>query len=175
MKIIERILCKLIPYLDIGDDATGEVYLRRWFIYPRHPKNDKGSHRLYLHKFYRGDQDIDLHDHPWKFTSLILKGGYWEHRVAPRFAASVAQFGYEAAAQTHADQTIRTWYGPFSYLKRGARWTHRVELPAGKTAWTLVLTGIKERSWGFHTKGGWCPWRNYKAGTCWCEEEKEQP
>ena len=33
---------------------------------------------LYVHHFLRSDQDRDLHDHPWHFTSLILWGGYVE-------------------------------------------------------------------------------------------------
>ncbi|MCZ6507741.1 MAG: hypothetical protein O7A04_06815, partial [Acidobacteria bacterium] len=31
-----------------------------------------------LHRFLRSDLDECLHDHPWPFASLILRGGYFE-------------------------------------------------------------------------------------------------
>lgn len=160
MHLIEKILCKVLPYVDITDHDTGEVYLRRWFIYPRRPENNKNIGRLYLHKFYNGDNSRDPHDHPWPFRSLILKGGYYEHRLNPRYRPD----GYYS-------KTTRKWYGPWSVLKRGARWVHAVEIIPGQPAWTLFHTGPKERHWGFHTKDGWCWHRNYKNGICWCFDD----
>src|SRR5271170_2244259 len=77
----EALLCLIFPYTDIErDNEPGVTYLRRWFLYPRDKDfgKNKGKGRLYLHKFYRGDEDLHLHDHPWPFTSLILTRGYWE-------------------------------------------------------------------------------------------------
>jgi hypothetical protein len=207
MSIIEKILLFLFNYEDIVEG--GKLYLRRWFLYPLRPGGKKDVPRFYLHKFYSGDDHRDLHDHPWSFQSIILRGGYWEHRANPQWqlfqsllalseqdawreaqlrnkirSGRFVDFGFEdydelstimvrhrkrdELAQEHPPKTLRTWYGPLSLLRRGARWTHSVELPERKTAWTLVRTGTKEREWGFHTIAGWCFHKNYKDGICWC-------
>lgn len=172
MNWIERLLCKLFPHTDIcGSDGT--VYLRRWFLCPRHPQDNKFTSRLYLHKFHRGDQDRHLHDHPWPFRSLILKGGYWEHSFDPIYAKLRARLRDEWIAAS-IPRTRREWCGPGSIVKRGAKWAHKVELKNDKPAWSLFLTGPKERNWGFHTEQGWCYHRNYENGVCWCYDQPEE-
>jgi cellulose synthase/poly-beta-1,6-N-acetylglucosamine synthase-like glycosyltransferase len=58
--------------------ADGRVYLNRWGI---------GHDRIggvLLHRMDAPDPGIDLHDHPWWFASLIIKGGYTEARATIR-------------------------------------------------------------------------------------------
>lgn len=93
--------------------------------------------QVMLH-WFRGSDDMCLHDHPWPFMSIILSGGYWES----------------------SPQGTR-WYGPGSVLSRRAKWSHRVQVPPGNNTVTLIVTGQKERHWGFHTPFGWIPWRRY--------------
>lgn len=174
MRIIERILCKLFPYTDIMRDDTQDLYLRRWFLYPRDKDfgKNKGKGRLYLHKFYRGDEDPHLHDHPWPFTSLILTRGYWEE--IPSFSL------YPESSQTPLTVVVRDgvtfkrrFYPRFSLLRRPAVWKHRVILKDEKPVWTVVKTGVKERSWGFWIKDKLCPWRSYNNGVCRCRDETD--
>lgn len=80
-----------------------------------------------------------MHDHPWPFVSVILAGGYYEVTPAKGW-------------KDGEGPTQRRWYGPGRVLTRPAEWIHRVEIPPGRDAWTLILRGRKERSWGF-----WCP------------------
>lgn len=173
---IEGTLTLLFPYTDIErDDAPGVIYLRRFFIYPRNKDfgKNKGKGRLYLHKFYRGDEDLHLHDHPWPFVSLILTRGYWEETLW-RPGDGYVKGSYPTWG---ADNEWRTkkFYRRFSLLRRPATWKHRVILKDSKPVWTIVKTGVKERSWGFWIKNNLCPWRNYDNGVCWCSpEEKEQ-
>src|SRR4051812_13096994 len=51
-------------------------YLTRWSL--REQKlSGGGGWRMYLHRFWAGD--LELHDHPWKWSfSLILWGSYTE-------------------------------------------------------------------------------------------------
>ena len=42
-------------------------YLYRWFLLPRNPVAN-----VYLHRFFRDDEDRALHDHPWPFLSIVL-------------------------------------------------------------------------------------------------------
>lgn len=36
---------------------------------------------LYIHRFNQSDKDIYLHNHPWNFISVILKGSYFEESL----------------------------------------------------------------------------------------------
>lgn len=116
-----------------------DVYLQR-FIFLRTPWG-----AVYLHRFFRGDEDACHHDHPWHFISIILKGGYWEETP-----------------------TGRTWIRPGSVRFCPATHRHRVILaePRPGNVWTLILTSNKVRSWGFWTDKGrvWVPWREFVDG-----------
>lgn len=181
--MLEKLLCKLFPHVDIKRSGESTVYLRRWFLRPRVPDDNKLTPRIYLHKFYRGDEDPHLHNHPWAYRTLIIKGGYWEHSFNPAWikwteskkiwmarddkpedgkyeAAFIGLYGYEPP------KTIKKWYGPGTFMKRGAQWTHQVKLPEGKTAWTIIFTGKREHSWGFITEEGVCNHRYYLDGEC---------
>jgi hypothetical protein len=162
--MIEKLLCKLFPYVDIKRLGESTVYLRRWFINPRVPDDKKLTPRIYLHKFYRGDEDPHLHNHPWAYRTLILKGGYWEVSFNPEWLKLKAKGLHKIALQT--PQTVRKWYGAGTFMRRGAQWTHQVKLPEGKTAWTIVFTGKREHSWGFITDKGLCNHRYYHNGEC---------
>lgn len=181
MGILEKILCKVFPYTDIYRAGTDDIYLRRWFLHPMDKDfgKNKGKGRLYLHKFYRGDEDEHLHDHPWPFTSLILTRGYWEEtpfveldptltvwqRLQSRFIYPLSEGESGARRQV--------FYPRFSVLRRPATWRHRVILKDKTPVWTIVKTGVKERSWGFWIADKICPWRQYDNGNC-LEESHEQ-
>jgi len=215
--MIQAVLNKLFNKVDIkvNGDPGAPIYLRRWFIWPRKPQDNKMVSRIYLHRFFTGDNVRDLHDHPWSFRSIILWGGYWEHSYNPVWLKwqeshkledsdrsrerEIKSVGRYWAGNTDAEEselksimgrnwvrslpepekTIKKWYGPGSFLKRGAAWTHAVELKKDKhgkdvPCWSLVRTGIKSRSWGFHTEGGWCHWKNYHSGACVCYDNPNE-
>jgi hypothetical protein len=172
MGVIERILCKLFPYTDILRDDTNDIYLRRFFLYPRDKDfgKNKGKGRFYLHKFYRGDEDPHLHSHPWKFTSLILMGGYWEETLDSDAHLADGNGTHRCfTLGPDGEHRVQQWYRRFSILHRPATWRHRVILDNTSPVWTIVKTGVKERSWGFWMKGKMCPWREYNNGDCLVE------
>lgn len=119
--------------------SDGDTYLQR-FILLRCPWG-----AVYLHRFFRGDEDKCIHDHPWHFVSLILKGGYWEKTPGGAL----------------------TWCRPLSIRFCPAAHRHRVILDEFRTGnvWTLILTSTKVRSWGFWTDRGrvWVGWREFLA------------
>lgn len=106
---------------------------------------------IYIHKFCRSDYERALHDHPWPFISVILRGGY-----------------FETHNQTLDGKITSEWRAPGSVLLRPAEWRHRVEIDPGKTSWSLVIVGRRSRAWGFFLDSGWCWWRktNYDAAIC---------
>ena len=94
-----------------------------------------------LHHFRGDDDDRALHDHPWWFFTLILKGGYTD---------------------VSEDEERNPVYTP---MKRGrlyfrkAHHKHTVKVNPGGV-WTLCLMGPRTRDWGFwtETKGGKYRW-----------------
>jgi len=58
-------------------DRDGKVpYLIRYYVFLKNRKHFPFN--ITLHKVLVGDEPT-LHDHPWNYATLILKGGYWEH------------------------------------------------------------------------------------------------
>ena len=103
---------------------------------------------IWIHKMLRSDHDRALHDHPWNFISIILKGGYKELTDMGLF--------------THK---------PGSLLLRPAEWRHRVIMEPGTVSWNLILVFKRRRLWGFWPNGQWCWWRKYNPETAICEED----
>lgn len=131
------------PHFTIGD--ADDPYMFRWYLIPRNRHLN-----VYLHKFMRDDDDRALHDHPWWFISLILKGGYFE--IIP-------------AKDGHGNTVIGRGFGSIAY--RPATHRHRVVLPAptGKKrpCWTIIITGRNSRTWGFWCQKGFVPWYDFVA------------
>lgn len=103
-----------------------------------------------LHWILSSDDDRAYHDHPWWFITIILAGGYWEHRP----------FGDGREPWT---VDIKKWHGPGSILLRRARDWHRLELPEGKDAMTLFIHGRRSNGWGFLKDGRKIPWRDFEG------------
>lgn len=130
--------------IKIGDN----VYMERWRL----------VHRKWLgvrvHHILRSDADRELHDHPFDYVSVILKGGYFEHVPDTRVVKGWRPWSGMGAS------TRRTWYGPGSVLFRRAESAHRLEQPRDTQgrevpAWTINLRGPLRRVWGFYTADGW--------------------
>lgn len=108
---------------------------------------------IFVHHFLRSDHDRALHDHPWPFIAIILKGGYYElHNQTIDLS--------ETTEKRH----------PGNVLLRPAEWRHRVILPEGRTSWSLMIVGRRVRWWGFFAPTGWCHWRKYNPANGICEE-----
>jgi hypothetical protein len=97
----------------------------------------------------KSDPD-DVHDHPWPYATLILKGGYWEWR--PQFNSNGQKTG-----------EIAKWCGAGSFRCAGANTYHRVELDPDVECWTLFMPGRKQRDWGFLVRNQWVQWEQYLA------------
>jgi hypothetical protein len=143
---LREFLDKTFDFQLITDGCEGledfTAYLKRWFIIHDN-KGPKKTWHVYLHNMLRSDADKELHDHPWWFISIILWGGYWEET-----------------------ERGREFLRPGRIIFRPAAWRHRVHLPEGRQSWSLVLTGVKERSWGFWTETGFVGWREWGKLKC---------
>lgn len=127
---------------------SGEPYLNRWYVIPRNRWCN-----IYLHHILKSDDDRALHDHPWRSLSFLLWGSL-----------------SEVYAVGQANHVANQWWRTLPWLRpvfRSAKFSHRLVVPEGKTAWTLFITGPRIRKWGFHCPGGWKFWADYEqAGGC---------
>ena len=158
---------KLPPPRVIYDRAGVSPYLSRYYILGR-PKTIDGSDPLekgmfkgqrrkdvafasenlgiYLHQFHRGDDDQELHGHPWKWAvSFILSGGYREERRLPDTSKVIVRTFRPGSMNLLFDDDY-----------------HRVDL-LDDEAWTLFVVGPKVADWSFwnrHT-GETTQWRKF--------------
>jgi len=129
----------------VMDRQSDEPYLERYYLFLK--DRDRFPFNVFLHKFLKGDPD-DVHDHPWPYATLILKGGYYEW--LPQF---------DSKGNKIAEMCV--WRGPGSFRICSANSYHRIELDPNVTAWTLFMPGPKKRDWGFLVKNKWVQHEQY--------------
>ena len=120
--------------------VNNSPYLRRFYITPRRldeDGEDSGNFLgfgIYLHYFYRGDEDRELHNHPWQTAvSYILCGGYKEERR-------------DNKTMSINLRDINT--GTLNFIKHID--FHRVIMnPEHKHTWSLFFSGKRIQDWGF--------------------------
>lgn len=114
-------------------DRSGKIpYLVRYYVFLKDRK--KFPFNITLHKVLVSDEPV-LHNHPWGWGALIIKGGYWEHTPEGKF-----------------------WRGPGNLRFRSASDLHWLELAKDEDGnnipcWSLFFMGRKEGSWGFMKNG----------------------
>lgn len=111
----------VVPNFDTDD----ETYLTRWRLI------ETPWFGLYLHRIGTPDSRPTLHDHPWNFTALVLRGGYIERRMDPktREVNERHRVRWVNRMRTHDAHAI----------------TRLFRVPT----WTLVLIGPRRRVWGY--------------------------
>lgn len=124
---------KLTPY----EHLPG--YMNRYWLTKPPGEGDCAAR---IHEILRSDNDRHLHDHPWDYTTIILRNGYFEDHYKD---GELVRSGF---------------YGPGTVLQRKAGDAHRLVLPYGPV-WTLFIMGPWQQVWGFLTPGGKIPWSEY--------------
>ena len=139
MSMFHNIMNKLGRYRLIPDRRTGSDYMHRYYIFLKDRK--WFPFNITLHKIVRSDDPI-MHDHPWGYMTIILKGGYYEHTpYLNKEGKQIAEF-------------IK-WRGPGSVIYRKATDYHWLELDQEKPTTTLFFMGSQERDWGFLLNNKW--------------------
>jgi hypothetical protein len=144
LKLLDRLGRKRI----VMDRINDEPYLERYYLFLKDRK--RFPFNIFLHKFLKSDPD-DVHDHPWPYATLILKGGYYEW--LPQFNSKNEKIG-----------ELQVWRGPGHFRICGANSYHRIELAPGVTPWTLFMPGKQIRDWGFLVKNKWVQHEEYLEG-----------
>lgn len=91
---------------------------------------------IYLHRFEGPDPRPTLHDHPWNFRSLVLRGGYTEYTAGVRDGIyaeprRVRRFNRKRAVDLH-------WISELTRVP----------------TWTLMFVGRRKRVWGYLDRDG---------------------
>jgi len=129
----------------ILDRVAQEPYLERYYLFLK--ERNKFPFNVFLHKFLKSDPD-DVHDHPWPYATLILKGGYWEW--VPQYDSNRKRVG-----------EIAKWRGPGHFRICSANSFHRIEIDSTVDCWTLFMPGPQKREWGFMVKDKWVHHEDY--------------
>lgn len=137
---------KRTPYLHLYH-VDRSPYMERWWIIEGRWLSIK------LHHICTPDYDRHMHDHPWWFASLILRGWYVEHLPMCEPAEFVDGRELSRKAMRHA--------GSFAFRRLGAR--HLISEVAPEGVWTLFINGPRAKQWGFHTETGWIYWKDYPS------------
>ena len=127
----------------------GKRFLDRWGL-----AHDRIG-GFYIHHIEGPDPGLDLHDHPWSFITIVLRGGY-VHNYAPVRDDGTLDFVRLAAVGTGINHRVARM--PLDIA-------HRIVLVRPGGAWTLVLRGPTRRVWGFYPPTGRVPWDVYDYAT----------
>jgi hypothetical protein len=139
MKTFSKIMARLGRHRVIMDRQNDEPYLERYYIFLR--DRTWFPFNVFIHKFLKSDP-TDVHDHPWPYATLILRGGYWEW--VPVFNNLGQQIS-----------EVRYWRGAGHFRICKAKSYHRIELEPDVTAWTMFMPGPQYRNWGFLVNNRW--------------------
>jgi hypothetical protein len=123
----------------IMDRTSEEPLLTRYYIFLK--DRTKFPFNVFIHKFHKSDPD-DVHDHPWPYATLILKGGYYEWTPV-----------FDGEGKKIAETC--SWRGAGHFRICSANSYHRIELDPNITAWTMFMPGPQKREWGFLVKNIW--------------------
>lgn len=150
--IIQRLkdkLNQLMVRLDrkriILDRQSEEPYLVRYYVFLKDRK--RFPFNIFVHKFLKSDPD-DVHDHPWPYFTLILRGGYWEY--IPVFNEEGKKIGEEPR-----------WRGAGHFRYSPANSYHRIVIDPKVACWTLFMPGPQRKEWGFLVENKWIPNEQY--------------
>ena len=135
LKLLDKIGRKRTIY-----DREGKIpYLDRYYVFLK--DRNRFPFNITLHKVMVSDEPV-LHDHPWGYATLILKGGYWEH-IPLTNETTGGVIG-----------STRVWRGPGHFRIRSADDLHWLELEKDEAGneipcWSLFFMGKKKKEWGF--------------------------
>lgn len=147
-------------------------YLKRWVF-------NFGLFAIRLHRWYSSDDPRYMHDHPWGFWTLVLKGGYYDVTKCDKCNGTGKDYldhsdhyinGFGNCGNCGGTSKLYEKLTKGSFKYRPPNHLHTVQtLPGGAT--TLIFNGPHRRKWGFWVEGRFVGVRKYfkKFGHHPCE------
>ena len=143
--MIKQLMQRLGRHRVIMDRRADEPLLERYYVFLK--DRTWFPFNVFVHKFCKSDPD-DVHDHPWPYATLILKGGYYEW--LPQFNSKGEKIG-----------ELQVWRRPGHFRICGANSYHRIELDPSVECWSLFMPGPQKRKWGFLVGNKWIESEEY--------------
>jgi hypothetical protein len=137
--MIKKLMQRLGRHRIILDRQSNEPLLERYYVFLKDRK--WFPFNIFIHKFHKSDPG-DVHDHPWPYFTLILRGGYWEW---------IPQFNADGIKTCE----IGKWRSPGHFRFCSAKSFHRIELDPTVECWTMFMPGPQKREWGFLVNNKW--------------------
>lgn len=129
--------------------ADGSLYMSRRALFETRWMSAR------VHHIATPDSDCHLHDHPWPFISILMRGSYMERRpveVDPCFIEG-------ADVERHEDRARHA--GSIAFRRATDR--HAITR-VSRDVWTLFITfGRPMQWWGFYTRQGKVYFKDYAA------------
>lgn len=111
----------------------GKLHFRRWQIL----KTPWFS--IWLHGIYAADEDKHLHNHPWDFKSMVLKGSYIEE----------TQHGFITQK-------------PLKFNSRNGNSFHKIHKLLTPVVYTIFFVTKQKRQWGYLVDGDFIDNETYR-------------
>lgn len=111
---------------------------------------------IYLHRFNLPDPRPTLHDHPWNFRSLVLRGGYVEATAYSAARTDSRPVNSDPAwpATTYGEHGAWRTLRKGSVNRKRAEDVHTIVHLLRVPTWTLMLVGRRRRVWGYLDRDG---------------------
>lgn len=135
---------------------NGVLYLKRWRLI------STKWFGIYLHRFYRPDDDRDLHSHPWSWCASLLLSGWYIEQVGKIGKGKLQKQGDYWHIKRTLERNERLYTAGSLRFFRGDKYHAVSEIkPAG--TWTLFAHGPLVREWGFFDEqlGQHVSWKHY--------------
>lgn len=124
--------------------GRADPYMKRWHLNPNRQDHEA---KVYLHEFFRSDDDRALHDHPADSISFMVRGMYREWL-----------FSDPGRAFSLTSRDVKEG----SIIYRPAAFAHRLEVfPDQVAPLSVFIMGPSWRRWGFHCPQGWRDYADY--------------
>lgn len=138
-------------------DGLGDPYMYRWHLVRRNTRAGKllqfftGYGEARLHCICQSDHDRNMHNHPSDYRTVILRGGYVEHRLD----------GFDDWPGGRGLTTVH-WRQPGDTVKADTVTFHRIARLLGGPSWSLFfLKAGNAGDWGFDVDGAYVPAKEY--------------
>jgi len=129
------------PILEIKS-KTGVLHFRRWKLF------GTAWFSVFLHGIYESDKDKHMHNHPWSYCSIIVKGEYVEEYLD----------GSDTKIRFRNSRPLRNFYNPKYWpqlfkFQPSTRF-HKILKLVTPVVYSIVIARTNDtRLWGYNVDG----------------------
>ena len=128
MKLVKEIISK-----------SGKLHFRRWEIISTR------WFSIYIHGIYAADEDLHLHNHPWNYCSIILKGSFVEEQ------------------KTKEGKIVFNQLRFLDCVTRNKKYYHKIRSLITPEVYTLFIVTKDTDEWGYDVDGKHIDYQTYRT------------